>query len=209
MKIDNTLQNSKCRLCGDKDEIINHIISEYRKLAQKEYNSRHTCAGKVIHWELCKRLEFDQTTKRYMHKLEFVWENDMHKILMDFEIQTDNSILTRRSYLVVINKKKRTCHLEGFAASVIVKDRQILRSCQRSDKTVEDKFGLVWFYGISTILGNLMTNLVYSYILDIYIWVIGLIRAIGLIRSIGLRSRVFSNGPGDWGSIPGQVTSKS
>ena len=36
-RIDKTQQNSKCRLCGDKDETINHIISEYSKLVQKEY----------------------------------------------------------------------------------------------------------------------------------------------------------------------------
>ena len=35
-RIDKTQQNSKCRLCGDRDETINHIINEYTKLAQKE-----------------------------------------------------------------------------------------------------------------------------------------------------------------------------
>ena len=40
-RIDKTLQNSKCRLCGDRDETINHIISECSKLAQKEYKARH------------------------------------------------------------------------------------------------------------------------------------------------------------------------
>ena len=39
--IDKTQQNSKCRLCGDRDETINHIISEYSKLAQREYETRH------------------------------------------------------------------------------------------------------------------------------------------------------------------------
>ena len=32
-RIDKTQQNSKCRLCGDRDETINHIISECSKLA--------------------------------------------------------------------------------------------------------------------------------------------------------------------------------
>ena len=32
-RIDETQQNSKCRRCGDRDETINHIISEYSKLA--------------------------------------------------------------------------------------------------------------------------------------------------------------------------------
>ena len=40
-RIDNTQQNSKCRLCGDRDETINHIISECSKLAQREYKTRH------------------------------------------------------------------------------------------------------------------------------------------------------------------------
>ena len=32
-RIDKTQQNIKCRLCGHRDEMINHIISECRKLA--------------------------------------------------------------------------------------------------------------------------------------------------------------------------------
>ena len=32
-RIDKTQQNSRCRLCGDRDERINHIISECSKLA--------------------------------------------------------------------------------------------------------------------------------------------------------------------------------
>ena len=48
-RIDKTRQNSKCRLCSDRYETINHIISECRKLAQKEYTIRHDWVGKVIH----------------------------------------------------------------------------------------------------------------------------------------------------------------
>ena len=36
-----TQENSKCRLYGNKDETIQPIISEYSKLAQKEYKTRH------------------------------------------------------------------------------------------------------------------------------------------------------------------------
>ena len=49
-----------------------------------------TVWGKVILWKLCKRLKFDRTIKWYMHKLESVQENKMHKILWDFEIQTNH-----------------------------------------------------------------------------------------------------------------------
>ena len=75
VRIDKTQQNSKCRLCGDKDETINHIISECSKLAQKEYKARHDWVGKVIHWEMCKKFKFDHTNKWYMHNLAPVQEN--------------------------------------------------------------------------------------------------------------------------------------
>ena len=60
-RIDKTQQNSTCRLCGDRDETINHIISECSKLAQKEYKARHDWVGKVIHWEMCKIVEIAVT----------------------------------------------------------------------------------------------------------------------------------------------------
>ena len=40
-KIDKTQQNSKCELCGDRDEVINHIISKDDKLTEKEHKTRH------------------------------------------------------------------------------------------------------------------------------------------------------------------------
>ena len=47
--MDKIQQNSKRRLCGNKDETINHIITEWSKLAQKEYKTRYNWVGKVIH----------------------------------------------------------------------------------------------------------------------------------------------------------------
>ena len=102
-KIDKTQQNSKCRMCGEKAETVNHIISECSKLAQKECKTKHDWVGKVIHWELCKKLNFHHATKWYMHKPESVLENETHKILWDFEIQTDHLIPARRPDLVLIN----------------------------------------------------------------------------------------------------------
>ena len=36
-RMDKTQQNSKCKLCGDRDETINHLITECSKLAQGVY----------------------------------------------------------------------------------------------------------------------------------------------------------------------------
>ena len=102
-RIDKTQQNNKCRLCGDRDETINHIISECSKLAQKEYKTRYDWVGKVIHWEMCKKFKFDHTNKWYMHNPAPVLENATHKLLWDFDIHTDYLILARRPDLIIIN----------------------------------------------------------------------------------------------------------
>ena len=114
MRIDKTQQNSKCRLCGDRDE-TNHIISECSKLAQRQYKARHNWVGKVIHWEICKKCKFYHTNKWYMHNPEPVLENDMHKLLWDINIQIDHLIPARRKDLIIINKKMSTCKIVDFA----------------------------------------------------------------------------------------------
>ena len=106
-RIDKTLQNIKCRLCGDRDETINHIISECCKLVQKEFKTRHGWVGKVIQWEICKKFKFDHINKWYMHNLAPILENDTHKLLWDFDIHTDHLISARRLDLIINKKKKR------------------------------------------------------------------------------------------------------
>ena len=69
-------QNSNRQLCGNRDETLNLMISECSKLAQKENNTRHDWVGRVIHWEMCKKFEFDHTKKWYMHNPAPDLEND-------------------------------------------------------------------------------------------------------------------------------------
>ena len=85
-------------------------------IAQRDYETRHDCVGKVIHWEFCKKFKFDHTNKSYTHNIESVLENKMHRILWDFQIQRDHLISARRPDLV----------------------RQLLRSNEITKKAVED-----------------------------------------------------------------------
>ena len=57
---------------------------------------------KMIHWELFKRLKFNQT-----NNTESILENETYKVLWDFEIQTNYLISTSRPDLVIVNKKIR------------------------------------------------------------------------------------------------------
>ena len=42
-----------------------------------------------------------------MHNPEFVLENETHKIIWNFEVQTDRLVLVREPDLVIVKKKKR------------------------------------------------------------------------------------------------------
>ncbi|CAB3978866.1 Hypothetical predicted protein [Paramuricea clavata] len=45
--IDRTVESPLCRLCGEKGEHITHLISECKKLAQKEYKRRHDNVARI------------------------------------------------------------------------------------------------------------------------------------------------------------------
>ena len=64
-RIDKTQQNSKCWLCGDRDETINHIISECSKLAQKEYIRLDT-TGCARYYLPTPPLEQDMTQGQFL-----------------------------------------------------------------------------------------------------------------------------------------------
>ena len=97
--------------------MINHKISKCSKLAQKEYKMKHDWVGKVIHWEVCKKSKSDHTNKWYVHNPESVLENEMHKLLWDFEIQMNHLISARWSDLEISQQQKEKllnselCHL--------------------------------------------------------------------------------------------------
>ena len=59
--------------------------------------------------------------------------NEMHKILRDFEMETDHLISTRRPDPVIVNKK--TCRIEDFASLVDFRVQQ--RESEKRDKFLE------------------------------------------------------------------------
>ena len=82
--------------------MINHMISECSKLAQKEYKIRQDRVGKVIHSEMCKKLKFDYTNEWYMHNPASFLENDTHKLLWDLTISA-----SRPDLIIFLKKEKK------------------------------------------------------------------------------------------------------
>ena len=73
----NTLEESECRLYGERVKTFNHIISKFCKREEKEHQKGHNWVGKVIYWELCKRLKFNLADKLYMIKnSQLLWNTN-------------------------------------------------------------------------------------------------------------------------------------
>ena len=69
-----------------------------------------------------------------MHNPTSLLENEAHKHLWDFDIQTNHLISTRRSDHIIINKKK-TCKIVDYAVPA---DRKIkLKDSEKKDKCLE------------------------------------------------------------------------
>ena len=71
-----------------------------------------------------------------MHNPAPVLENDTHKLLWDFNIQTEHLISARRPDLLIIKtKKKKTCKIVVFAVPA---DHRIkLKECEKRDKYLD------------------------------------------------------------------------
>ena len=91
--------------------------------------------GKVTDEEVCKKFKFDRANKWYMHNPESVPENETHKVVWDFDIQTDHQISARRPYLVIVNKKQKTYWIVEFTA--LVDHRGKLKVGKKRDKYMD------------------------------------------------------------------------
>ena len=91
-KVDKSQGDSLCKMCRKVDESIDYIVSGCSKLAQKEYKGRRGNLGKILHWKLARKCNFEDGDKWYEHEREGFLENEDYKILWDFSIQTDHVI---------------------------------------------------------------------------------------------------------------------
>ena len=66
----------------------------------------HDWVGKVIHWEMSKKSNFDHTNKWYMHNPATVLKNNTRELLWDFDMHTDHRISARRPDHLIINRKR-------------------------------------------------------------------------------------------------------
>ena len=115
MQFYSDLMEMKMGIIITRGNLLMLVRKTLKGIAHKKYRTKYDWVGKVIHWELCKKLKFDHTCKWYLHNPTSILQNNTHKFLWDFDIQTDHLISARRPDVIIINKKKRTCKIEDIA----------------------------------------------------------------------------------------------
>ena len=105
--------------------------------------------GKVIHWEMCKKLKSDHTNKWYMYNPTPVLENDAHNPLWHTHGSPNLGQKTRPYNNQ--KKKKKICKFVDFAVQA---DHRIkLKECEKKDKYLDlaREYKKLWGIGVTIV----------------------------------------------------------
>lgn len=143
--IQRTRDSPLCRMCNERDETTNHIVSECTFLAGTEYKLRHNKICRHIHHQLLKDNGFDAPNNWWEHNPNKVEENEQVKILYDFDIQVDKQITHRRPDIIITNKAEKTTTIVDVA---IPADSRIeKKEAEKISKYQDLKFELQRIWG--------------------------------------------------------------
>ena len=115
---------SKCRLCKQHEETIDHLISVCPILAKNEYLMRHDKVCTYLHYSICKALGFETTDKRYTLMPKPVYEEGDVTVLWNQAVHTDREVTANRPDIIIKNKTENTCTLTDVA---ILADRNVVQ----------------------------------------------------------------------------------
>ena len=108
-----TREDDKCRLCNEHKETIHHIASGCPIYARSLYLIRHNNVARYIHHRIGSSFSLleDTSVAWYNHDPLPVIENDVIKVLWDFDIQTDKHVTSNRPDIVIVDKKEKSLKL--------------------------------------------------------------------------------------------------
>ena len=80
-----------CRVCGQSEETIVHLLAACPMLAASTYLYRHNLVAGALHWHLLKEYSIPPNSKSWFtHKPPPVVETSQVKILWDFSLKSDH-----------------------------------------------------------------------------------------------------------------------
>ena len=125
-KMLDTETDSKCRLCQQFDETIDHI-SSYPILAKEQYIKGHDRVCAQLHFNICKETGVQMDKKHwYGHVPKSVETSQGGKvtILWNQQVQTDRTIPNNKPDIIIRDNEMVTCMLIHVAISG---DRNVIK----------------------------------------------------------------------------------
>ena len=93
-----------CRVCGQAEETILHLLSSCPSLAVFTYLYCHNLVASVLHWHLSKMYSFPlRATSWFTHKPQPVVENSNAKLLWDFSLVSASHHPSNRPDIVLFD----------------------------------------------------------------------------------------------------------
>lgn len=113
---DNTVQSTNCRMCGEANETIEHLINGCTTLAAREYTSRHNNVAKIVHRELSTQFGLlNEQCAYYKYEPQTVMENDSCLIYWDRDILTHHPVQNNRPDITLYNKNTKKVFIIDIA----------------------------------------------------------------------------------------------
>ena len=112
--------DSKCRLCQQFDETIDHIISACPLLAKEQYIKRHDKVCAQLHFDIYKETGVQLDNKHWYELAPKSVETSQEgtvTILWNQQVQTDRTIPNNKPDIIIHNNEKGTCMLIDIAIS--------------------------------------------------------------------------------------------
>jgi hypothetical protein len=115
---------SRCRLCKEYEETIDHLTSRCSILAKNEYVIRHDKVCTHRHYSICKTLGIETREDCYSHIPKPVCQHEDITVLWNQGVQTDREVLANRPDTIIKNKKDKICLVIDV---VIPSDRNVIQ----------------------------------------------------------------------------------
>jgi hypothetical protein len=115
---------SRCHLCKQYEETIDHLISGCPTLAKNEYIIRHDKVCTQLHYSIYRKLGIEPAENWYSHIPKPVTEHEDVTVLWNQGIQMDRAVLANRPDIIIKNKKDKTCLLIDVA---IPSDKNVIQ----------------------------------------------------------------------------------
>jgi hypothetical protein len=106
-----------CRVCGDKQETVAHVVGGCGVLMQGPGTIRHNRVGARVHWELCRKYGVPCSERWYEHRPQEISVNTAGtvRLLWDSSHYTAESVRHNKPDVVVVDFKEKMVTIIDFA----------------------------------------------------------------------------------------------